>query len=227
MSRILIIFCFCLFGFFASAQLSFKVVPFFNAQNYYEPTKQVSKSNDIQIQSLRFYLSAIKLLQHNKVIWAEKNSYHLMDLERMESFKLPLHSPKNIDFDAVELLLGIDSITNVSGSMDGDLDPTKGMYWAWQSGYINFKIEGKCAKSAAKDKSFELHLGGYLSPFLSAQKIRFAVKNKKEIVLKMDLDQFLSTIDFAKTHHIMSPSAAAVLLSGQAAQMFSIIENEN
>lgn len=26
--------------------------------------------------------------------------------------------------------------------MDGDLDPLNGMYWAWNSGYINMKIEG-------------------------------------------------------------------------------------
>ena len=44
--------------------------------------------------------------------------------------------------------------------MDGDLDPVHGMYWTWQSGYIQFKLEGLLRDSAGERK-LELHLGGF------------------------------------------------------------------
>ena len=55
--------------------------------------------------------------------------------------------------------------------MGGDLDPTKGMYWAWQSGYINFKMEGSCSQCLATKNNFEFHLGGYQQPFYAMQTI--------------------------------------------------------
>jgi len=66
-------------------------------------------------------------------------------------------------------LIGTDSITNVSGALDGDLDPIKGMYWAWNSGCINFKLEGTRVISGKKTP-FEYHIGGYNGPQATAMK---------------------------------------------------------
>jgi len=48
----------------------------------------------------------------------------------------------------------VDSLANVSGAMSNDLDATKGMYWSWQSGFINLKIEGKSASCKTRKINF-------------------------------------------------------------------------
>ena len=68
---------------------------------------------------------------------------------------LALQIPSNIPFSKLKFQLGIDSLTNVSGAMGGDLDPTKGMYWTWQSGYINMKIEGKSNSCKTRKNQFQ------------------------------------------------------------------------
>ena len=79
--------------------------------------------------------------------------------------------------DKIKFNLGIDSLTNVSGVMGGDLDPTKGMYWTWQSGYINFKMEGSSAVCPTRNHEFQFHIGGYQDPFYAMQTLELEVKN--------------------------------------------------
>ena len=117
-------------------------------------------SNRLQIDALRFYVSNFCFLKNGAVVLQEKNSYHLIDASDKSSQTLSIKNTNKINFNELAFSLGIDSITNVSGAMGGDLDPTKGMYWTWQSGYINFKLEGKSANCPKRNHAFEFHLGG-------------------------------------------------------------------
>lgn len=69
---------------------------------------------------------------------------------------LPLNLPAN-------LLFGVDSLLQVSGVQSGALDPLKGMYWTWQTGYIQFKMEGILSKDTLGEGliPIQLHLGGF------------------------------------------------------------------
>lgn len=120
--------------------------------------------------------------------------------------------------------IGIDSATNVSGAMGGDLDPTKGMYWAWQSGYINVKIEGTSSVCNTRNHEFQFHLGGYLPPHYALQTLHFPVKNPQQIQIDIDIQKFLKNIDLARQNHIMSPSKEAVVLSKIFADACTILE---
>ncbi|MGB4959608.1 MAG: MbnP family protein, partial [Saprospiraceae bacterium] len=123
----------------------------------------------------------------------------------------------------ISFYLGIDSMTNVSGAMGGDLDPTKGMYWTWQSGYINFKLEGKTSLCPAKNNAFTYHIGGYKQPNYALQKIALPVHVQgHDLKVKLDIKALVNSIDFAQLHHIMSPSAAAVKLAEQLSKHFYI-----
>ena len=96
----------------------------------------------------------------------EINFYQLVNAENDKSLQL--------DFEEIgsnTFYLGVDSLTNSNGAMGGDLDPTKGMYWTWQSGYINVKIEGKYSGCNTRNNKFQFHLGGYQNPFQTIQKI--------------------------------------------------------
>jgi len=182
-------------------------------------------STQLQVDILKFYISKIQLLKSGKVVLEEENSFHLIDASKLKSSQISIDNKQNIPFDELKFDLGIDSTTNVSGAMGGDLDPTKGMYWTWQSGYINFKLEGKSKLCKTRNSEFIFHLGGYQPPNYCLQALRFQVPNSSVINLSLDVNTILQQIDLAKTNHIMSPSEEAVLLSKIVANSFTIAGN--
>lgn len=182
-------------------------------------------SANLQIEVLKFYISNIRFLINGKVVLEEKNSFHLVDASQIIPIQIFVDNKQNISFDEIKFDLGIDSATNVSGALGGDLDPTKGMYWTWQSGYINFKLEGTSPRSKTRNHEFTFHLGGYQRPNYCLQTLRFKTNNSSVINLKLDVQNFLNQIDLTKTNHIMSPGNEAVLLSKIVADSFKISEN--
>jgi hypothetical protein len=176
------------------------------------------------VTMLRCYISGISLWRDGRPVWQEKNSYHLLDAEHSESMSLLLHVPQGLQYSSVHFNLGIDSATSSSGAHGGDLDPVKGMYWAWQSGYINFKLEGTSPVCPARRHAFQFHIGGYQYPFNAMQSISLPVKQAEQFVIKMDVGQFLSGIDLAKQYALMIPGAEALELSRKAAQIFHVLQ---
>jgi hypothetical protein len=96
------------------------------------------------------------------------------------------------------------------------------MYWAWQSGYINLKLEGTSNRSSDPAGTFEYHLGGYLPPHNAVQTVTLTVKDDRFIHVGVDVAQLLSRTDMQATSHVMSPSVNAVQLSRSAVHMFHI-----
>ena len=113
-------------------------------------------------------------------------------------------------------------MVNVSGALGGDLDPSNGMYWAWQSGYINFKIEGKYKSLNGKEKPFQYHLGGYLYPYLNIQTVFLNVQTSKSINIKLDIEKILLDVNIASQKNIMSPCKEAVILSKKVSNGFLV-----
>ncbi|MFZ1705849.1 MAG: MbnP family protein [Saprospiraceae bacterium] len=182
-------------------------------------------THHIQIMVLKFYISNIQFLQKGKVVLQEKNSFHLVDLEAKSTKVILLKNENKMAFDELRFNLGIDSTTNVSGAMGGDLDPTKGMYWTWQSGYINFKLEGSSPICNTRNNEFQFHLGGYKKPHYCLQMISLPVQKTQNIQLNLDIQKILSPIDLTILNQIMSPSEEAVSMSIMAANAFTILEN--
>ena len=180
----------------------------------------IYKVNDsLQIEVLKFYISGIKLFRRGDLIFEEKNSYHLIDASEDASFNRLICNGQFFLFDKIQFNLGIDSLTNVSGALGGDLDPTKGMYWAWHSGYINFKLEGKINSN----KSVQYHLGGYQFPNNALKTITLNVPHTNVLVIKFDIKDLIDSIDFNRQSAIMSPSREAVLFSDKLANSFKLL----
>jgi len=186
-----------------------------------DSTYFLEKNNTIKFESLKFYISNIELLENDISIYKEKKSYHLLDADSIYKI-ISLTLSSKLQFNKLKFNLGIDSVTNVSGALGGDLDPTKGMYWTWQSGYINFKLEGKSSLSTHLKKEFQLHLGGYAYPVNTLQTIILAIGTQNKITVLFDLQQFINKVDLPKQHHIMSPSAEAMHLSKVASTCFKV-----
>ena len=184
-------------------------------------------SNDkdsIQITTLKFYISGIELYKEGSLVWKEKNSYHLIDASEENSLSMPLSVPAAISYDRFSFNLGIDSTTNMMGVQGGDLDPMRGMYWTWQSGYINFKLEGSSPLCNTRHHAFEFHIGGYHYPYNTLQRISLTIdKKNKEIAVIVNLKELLASLNLAKTNQIMTPGKEAVWIAEKANDCFRII----
>jgi hypothetical protein len=182
-----------------------------------------SNGDSLSISTLRFYLGNFVFFNKGKTVFEEKN-HHLLDLEDEKSLNLAFQMPKNMDFDSLQFELGVDSLTHVSGVMGDDLDPTRGMFWTWQSGYINVKLEGFYSKYAGNRHEFEFHLGGYLAPFQSVQLVGLDLttfKKLSNLPINLDLTTFFEKIDWSKNQNVMSPSVEAVRFSELFSKSFS------
>jgi len=174
--------------------------------------------DSLQIETIRFYVFGIELLQNTRSVWKEANSFHLLDGSVASSLTLPLQIENNLSFNRLRFVIGIDSAVNSSGAMGGDLDPTKGMYWTWDNGYINVKLEGRSALCKTKDQQFQFHLGGYRKEVNTAMVLEFPSSANSDMSIEVDIKAFFSKLDLSKTNQIMSPGKEAVLLSQYFAQ---------
>lgn len=104
-------------------------------------------ADSVSFVTVKFYLSLV----------ADVNGYILFDASQSVKYDVECQHARSIS-------LGIDSTMNVSGAMGGALDPSLGMYWTWQSGYINAKLEGTVWNDG-QPETFQYHLGGYSHPF--------------------------------------------------------------
>ena len=186
---------------------------------------QINEQDSVKITEFRFYISKISFWKSNKQIWMEEESFHLIDLLDDSTHKINLEIPDEMVFDKLEFYLGIDSLANVSGAMGGDLDPTRGMYWTWQNGYINAKIEGTSNVCKSRKNEFQFHLGGYMAPFQCVQKIEMIVDRNKHIQIGIHVEKMIEAFDLSKQTKIMSPSLNAVEVSKQLAKCFYLMGN--
>jgi len=174
-------------------------------------------SNGFQISKFKFYLSNIRLYNSDNLVDEESYSYHLIDLLDTSKDQLIINRNNNLTYDKIEFNLGIDSATNVAGALEGDLDPTNNMYWTWQSGYINLKLEGLFEDGIKR----EYHLGGYLPPFNSLQTINLEWTNSSEMKIYIHLDDFINSIPDSLPPQIMTPGSSSIYLSKLFAKSIS------
>lgn len=197
--------------------------PTFNAKPLQLNTVlQVPNSSDsVVITRLKLYISAVQFYQDSVLVHALEPAYFLIDLEKPASQQIAF--PTNLHFNAIQFNLGIDSVTNSKGVIGGALDPTNNMYWTWQSGYINFKLEGISKVCATRNNKFQFHLGGYQSPYNALQTIRLIPLKNESIHIQFDLLSFLNNIHLKDVNTVMSPGEDGMKCSKQLATLFKVV----
>ena len=123
------------------------------------------------------------------------NHFHLLDIEETLTCSIP--------DEAESVILGIDSMQTVRTDFAGVLDPIHGMFWTWNSGYINVKIEGISQRPTQKNHIFQMHLGGFSAPYQTS----IPVKIPRNTPVKLSID-IAPCIDALLNNHqgrIMSP----------------------
>ncbi len=162
-----------------------------------------------QLEQVRFYLSKFEFYQNGNLVARDSTEAYLIDFEIDSTRKILFPTIQYSQVDEIRFLFGVDSITNTSGAMNGALDPMHGMYWSWQSGYINCKLEG--AFITPNREVFQLHLGGYAHPFSGAQQLILKTGKIGSSQLNLDLDSLMGQVVHTKSElHVMSPCLRAV-----------------
>ncbi|HEY6159994.1 MAG TPA: MbnP family protein [Bacteroidia bacterium] len=184
------------------------------------------------VTKFKYYISNIQLEDGNGKFYSYPGS-HLVDEEDAKSQEIWLGHVRNGKFVSMLFTIGVDSIHNCSGAQSGDLDPLKGMFWTWNSGYIFFKLEGKSPASHSPGSIFEFHVGGYRKPYNNLKGVELKFADELEIVpgqmkivrVKADIAQvfrFPNDIDLSVHSSITEPSQAGIIANNYT-DMFSII----
>lgn len=180
----------------------------------------ITDNSELSVKTLKFYITSVWIQYEDGVTFNESNSYHLIDFEERSTWKIVIPTQNKNIITSVNFNLGTDSLTNISGRFDGDLDPIKGMYWAWNSGYINFKLEGRKSLGA-----FEFHIGGYLPPYSTCHAISLPiVQTNESIQIDVNLDSFLSSINLSTTNSVLTPGEDASEIARMLSTVFSVHE---
>ncbi len=210
-----------------------RVIPVFNGAPLLLENKNYITANgdSVSIEIFKFYLSNLQLSDGGRNSF-KPGEHYLINAEDSSSLSFVWKDVPATKYTALNLSIGADSLANVSGALDGALDPVNGMYWAWNTGYINAKLTGHSPQCKTLHNAFEFHIGGYLKPFNTLQKViiplnKFEIKTGENNVLTIyaDVAKWFEgpvKIDVSKTNSIVMPDKNAMLMAGNYADMFYV-----
>lgn len=180
----------------------------------------VFQNDTLTITNFKFYVSNLQYFKNDSLVYTSTKKVHLLDVSKEQSLRI--NEKKSFNFDKIKFNIGIDSLTNVSGVFDDDLDPVNGMYWTWQSGYINFKLEGIATHCPTRNQKFNWHIGGYLNPFYTMREVSLNCQSSSFFEIFIQLDELLEEINVSKIYQVMSPSEKAVQIADVLPKIFNI-----
>lgn len=194
-----------------------------------------------RISQFKFYVSQFDLINtdSNKVYNVNHDKYFLIDAADSSTWSVKL-SVVPFRYNRIAFTIGVDSAKNVSGAQTGALDPAKGMFWTWNSGYIMAKLEGTSPVSTLPNQKFEYHIGGFkgaenalrrpvlLFPFGQFSEI---VPNKKGIItIQANANAWFYNphdIKIEETPSCTTPGVLAKSIAENYTKMFTVIEITN
>jgi hypothetical protein len=181
----------------------------------------------IMVQKFKYYLSNFSIIDDKGKAIKLVPSYFLVDEADSASKTIVLSIP-DVTVTGIRFLLGVDSIKNVSGIQSGALDPLKGMFWTWNSGYVMAKLEGSSTSSTIAGSSFQYHVGGFRTPMNTLRMIDLPATVEKDantLSIHADINRWFqgnSVLSIAETPVCHSPGPLAVRIADNYRYMFSI-----
>ena len=199
------------FGYSLNCYGQLSIIPTWNKKALELQHIYLTQNNDsISFSTLKMYFSDFRF--KDKISGRITSIDTLIFYDLSDSSSHSFFNDLNLsNYESVDFTLGLDSSKNVSGELENAFDPLLGMYWAWNTGYINLKIMGESSAVPTNSHEFEFHLGGYRSPFATAQTIQIDLNDQ---YIYFDLEKLFSeSINLTKNHHIMLPCKDAFLIS--------------
>lgn len=211
------------------------VVPVFNGKELKIGNDRYVDANgdSMNITEFRFYLSHFCIGEN--VYDNVPAGYHLVDAADTATTVFIINNVTSGVYNELQFAIGVDSALNVAGALSGDLDPVRGMYWAWNTGYIMAKLEGHSKACKTLHHEFQFHIGGYLPPYSAERKINLPLPQQlivkdgevTTIILQADVAAWFNgktVIDLAKVNDVVTPSAQSMAIADNYTQMFSVVK---
>lgn len=125
-------------------------LPFYLNTNY-----TTALGDSIKVSELSYYLTNVSLFNENNV-WVNLGNYDLVDVTDAASMNIALANVPAGTYSKIRFLIGVDSLANSTGVHEGELSPAFGMYWTWATGYVFFRMKGRCSGN----RSLTFDIGG-------------------------------------------------------------------
>ena len=186
------------------------------------------------VSNFKYYICNVHLKRKDGTEYISKEYFLVNEVESISKSVLLNNVPAG-DYTSLTFTLGVDSLHNCSGAQSGALDPVNAMFWAWNTGYIFFKLEGRSAASTSPGKIFEYHIGGYKQPYNNIrsvtldrpqQGLQVSASTVTTMVLKADIAKVFNSVtamDLSKTSSITEPKSSKVVADNYV-HMFSILK---
>lgn len=148
-----------------------------------------SKGEAYKVTWLTYYVSNISLKRSDGTVFKDpiksdgSAGYYLVDETDADSQDVTLQNVPAGNYTEVTFTIGVDASQVNQGAQTGALDPAKGLFWSWNTGYIGVALEGVSPVSSQTDHTFQYHVGGYKTDVASNQ-----VNNVKTITLSFNGD---------------------------------------
>lgn len=197
---------------------SIEFIPVFQGEKlipgkyYFDPVH----GDSIAIDLLKFYISAYPTFSR------ENHDQIALLMMNDETNQMKFNVMTKTSGNDLSLGIGIDSIMNCAGALGGPLDPSAGMYWTWNTGYINVKIEGRSVKSSALKHEFQFHIGGYSGQGNAFQSIQFSHVDESHVSIEIELAEFFAQTDLSQKPQVMSPGLEGSRLARVFASTFHL-----
>lgn len=188
-------------------------------------------ATDLAVTRLSYYLGQFRL-QRPDGTWIgsarrdePEGDYVQVDLARPSTLRFEaLRAPPG-DYRALEFLVGIDARRNHAGAQTGALDPERGLFWTWHSGYIFFALEGRSPASGARDHSLTYHVGGD-DALARTVVLPLSLHVRDDVAsvpldVRVDLDAFFQGLPLERTHTVMNAQDATPL-ADRFADLFTV-----
>ncbi len=182
----------------------------------------------LQVRSFKYYISHLQLQYTDGKIYSLPLPPHLINEADSVSKRLSFSAPSGVVTN-IHFLIGIDSTTNTTGVQTGDLDPVKGMFWIWNTGYIMAKLEGSSPASKAPAKQYSYDIGGYKAGENVIQPISLSLpptinQPVTSFIISADVSKWFygkNDIRISEQPMCHSPGKLAMQIAANYADMFS------
>jgi len=182
-------------------------------------------------ERLRYYLSNFRVRRADGVWFVNPQSadssrgYFLVDEADGASKQFQIGPLPAGTYSGLEFLVGVDAQRNGAGAQTGTLDPARGMFWTWNTGYIFFQFDGHSPQSTADAQALTYHIGGGSgasahSVYLQFQSpVQITAEDSAELHLHADLARLFDgahALRPATLSSAMDPAASANIADNSA-----------
>lgn len=167
------------------------------------------------IDALKFYVSDVCFQYKNGDSLLIKKNVLVDVLDSNSNVIFP--DKRLIGLSRITFSIGVDSSKTMEGVFNGDLDPAKGMFWSWQSGYINFKLEYHNQENVEHD----FHIGGFMGKYNSYRTLSYEIPTDKIIQnINFDIGYFMKFIQSKEIENVMSPNGKSIAIVNEFENFF-------